>query len=296
MASAMSRNLVLAALLAVLAAPVAHAHGGHEFPHVNPMTTSPRPGGNESVELTFNEGMIDRQDPRFEAGSVFVLSARLGNGSGPVEVALRQGHVASLGATVAAWTVQGSGTNHVTVSFPAMDVYTLVFRNPGPGNASVTWFYDQSCNCAGKPIPVEVPEGLVVFNADVKKGSTWRATLPEPRALDISIALAKRVNDQGRWPQDFQVVQRSERAVTKDVGAGPVQVHELTWTADADARYYFFTQSTAVDTAKFDPRDPAGSVMITPLFEQLGQQKTPLGLEVPAGALLLALALAARRR
>jgi hypothetical protein len=149
---------------------------------------------------------------------------------------------------------------------------------------------------------VEVPHGFVIFNVDVKQGSTWNATFPEPKAYPLSIWLAKRTNDQGRWPQDFTVLQTSTQAVVRDVGDGPARLHEMTWTADADARYYFFAQAGDVDRSKIDTSSPEkflGSLMITPLYEQVSAKapsKTPLGLDVLALALVGGALLAARRR
>lgn len=286
---------VLALLL--LPAALAAAHGGNEAPHVNPFQVQLAPGGLQHIELTFTEG---GPDGRFGPGWVFVLNAAMPDGSAPMVVALRPGHLGGLGAEVAAWRL-GPGVQRVTGPMPAEDVYTLEFRHGGgPGNASLLFFYDQSCNCAAKPIPVEVPNGLVVFNADAKKGATWKATFPEPAVHHLKVTLAKRTAEASRWPEDFQVLQTSAAATVRDVGAGPARLHEVTWTADADTRYYFFVESVAADRAKFDASSPEramGSVMVTPLFEQLAAAAKPApGLEAAGGLAAVATAALAARR
>lgn len=281
-----------ALLVLLLLAPVAAAHGGHEAEHVNPARIDLAPGASNTTELTFTEGMGNGS---FEAGWVFVLNAILIPGSAPATVELHVGHEVALGRAVATFTVQAGPTQRFTAAMPETGVYSIVVRNPSVAqNTSLLYFFDQSCNCAGKPIPVELPAGLVLFNVDVPRPSTWKATFPEPPVHRLSVVLATRENPNSSWPQDFRVLQRSDQAVLRDVGAGPARLHELTWTADQPGRYYFFVQSAGIDLSKFDRADPVGSVMITPLYEQLKDtpKATPLGL----AALVVALGVGALAR
>ena len=274
------------ALLLLLAAPLAAGHGGGEFPHVNPLQVTLPPEGERLVELTFTEA---GPGGRFGAGWVFVLNALVAPGA-PMRVDLRPGHVDGLGEPVASWNFSAPGPQRVTTLMPVEDVYTLHFRHGGgAGNASLLFFYDQSCECAGKPIPVELPNGLVVFNLNATQGATYRATFFEPAAHTLRVALALRTDPRSHWPEDFAVLQSSQEAQVRDVGAGPVRQHELTWTADRTDRYYFFVEAVSTDRSKFDPRNPQAalaSVMVTPLFEQVSAPpKAAPGAE---GALLLA--------
>jgi MYXO-CTERM domain-containing protein len=294
------------ALLAVLAPlPFADAHGGGEFPHVNPFPVRLGPGEAQFLELTFEENMTKAAEGNhsFEAGWVFVLSAFLTSDSAPVQVALHPGHNLSRGPAVANWTLASHGTQVVTAGMPVTDVYTLELRHGGgPGRTNMTFFYDQSCECAGKPIPLEVPNGAVLFNVDVKQGQTWKATFPEPPAYDLSIVLAERTNPLSRWPQDFSVLGRSDQPVVRDVGAGPVRLHELGWTAQHDGAYYFLATAIGVHPERVDRTDMdrfLSSLYITPFYEQVGSapKAAPAGPELALGALALAaLAAVARRR
>lgn len=296
--------LALASL--VIAAPLAVAHGGGEFPHVNPLSVTLAPGQNRTLELTFEENMTRAAmgNKSFEAGWVFILNAVPQVGGAPMVVELRPGHNVNLGDAVATWTITAPAGNtslqattvHAAALMPVTDVYSLVFRHGGgTSNATLTFFYDQTCNCAGKPIPVEVPNGLVVFNADVKKGATWMASFPKPPVHDLKVTLATRSDLRSRWPEDFAVLQTKQDAVARDVA----RLYEVTWTAEQDGRHYFFVESTKQDLSKFNPRDPIAGVMVTPFFEQQGAaapQKTPLGAEVALLAVGLAAVVVGRRR
>jgi hypothetical protein len=291
----------LALLLALMLLPLAAAHEGHEAEHVNPIRIELAPGGEATREMTFTEGM---GNGTFEQGWIFTISGLVGAGSAPMHVELRRGHTVALGAAAAAWEFTQPATQTFTASFPATDVYTLAFHNNDTTrNATLLYFFDQSCNCAGKPIPVEVANGLVIFNVDVKRGATWMATFPEPRAYPITVALAEQTGSGGRWPQDFRVLQTSAQATTRDVGAGPVRLHEVQWTSPADERAYFFVTAGTVDLSRVDRSSAEaflGSLMITPYYEQVAST-TPKPTPAPE-APLLALAivvgslLTARRR
>lgn len=250
--------------------PSAEASHAMAFPHVNPRDVRLAPGASETVDLSFNEPLeVPPGTPEggFGADWVFIINARRGDASGPVEVALRRGHMDSPGATVVSWTVRSAGTEVLTARLPASDLYSLVFRNPSvERNASLVFVYDQACNCASKPIPVEVPGLTVIFNADARQGATWKATFPEPPVHALKVTLAKRTDNRSRWPEDFQVLLESPQGVRN---APRPPMHELTWTADETTRYYFFVQSTRQDLSKFDRSDPAASVMVSPSFEQL---------------------------
>lgn len=286
---AMRPRLVLAVLVALLAAPLAAAHEEGGIPHVNPFIGDLPVGEVESFSLAFEEGP-------FEAGWVFIVNAIVYNGTAAPNFTLRFDN-----ASVASWSAQpGAVTRHLTGRMPSSGLYGLDVTNPGPGTVKAGFFYDQSCNCAAKPIPVEIPNGLVVFNADAKQGATWKATFPEPAVHALKVTLATRTNERSQWPQDFRVLQTSTAPVVKDVGAGPARLHELTWTAERDDRFYFFVESTQANLSRFDTRSPqaaVASVMVTPFFEQLAAQPKPApGAEVALVVGALALLVVVERR
>jgi len=298
--AALAGLLCFALALPLLGSPSA-AHNGPGFPHVNPSTLSLAPGQEQRVELTFTEGDTGGN---FEAGWVFVLNLQLWNGSGPLDAVLQAGHAEHPNATAATWHFPGAGAQHVTAGMPATDVYTLTFRNPAAtgSNATFSFFYDQSCNCAAKPIPPtdlqgrSMPGGVVIFNADVKKGAQWDAQFFEPAVHTLRVDLAKRTNATSHWPEDFHILESSTQAKLVPPAA---RQHEFNWTADETTRYYFIVQSTAADLSRFDPADPGPGVMVIPNFEQVkagdADVKPSPGFEVAAMALALAGALALTR-
>jgi hypothetical protein len=294
--------LAALAMLALALAPPAGAHGPASFPHVNPLPVTLAPGEQKAVDIAFDEEMADgtMANGTFQQGWVFLLNAKVADGSGPVDAALRLGHQEALRDVVANWTVAAGPTQHLSARMPATDFYVLTLRNPGAANASITFFYDQSCNCAGKPVPTEVPDGIVVFNVDLKQGRSVDAVIPEPPALRLKVDAALLASPRARWPDDFRVLASSAAPRTTAEGA---RVHEFHLAAEQDERIYFFAEATGVDAAKLDRSSPeryVASLTITPYYDT-GQakavDKTPLGAEVPLAALALAaLAGAAARR
>lgn len=282
--------VAFAVLVPALPPAASHSGGAHALPHVNPQGGWLNATETETYDLFFAESPTGF----FDAGWVFVVNGIVYEGNAtPAMSLLFQNR------TVATWAIApGKVTRQLTGLMPETGLYQLQLRNPGPGRVHVGFFYDQSCNCAAKPIPVEVPNGMVIFNADAQKGSTWRATFSEPAVHRLRLDLATRTDERSRWPGDFRVLQ-SSTAAASPASAPNARLHELTWTADATARYYVFVQSVAADYGKFDTSSPeraVGSVMVTPLFEQTGT--APKGAPSIEAALMVVtmagLALAAR--
>lgn len=260
------------------------------FPHVNPRPVSLAEGGNESVPISYTPN-----SPDFHAGWAVVVNAVVTDGSAAPSVELVQN-----GTVAASWTVEPDGrTHHLWGAFAETGQAELRFSNPGPGPVNLTFFYDMSCECIGKPIPVEVPDGMVVFNVRPGEGETWRATFPEPNVHRLHVWLATRTDDRSVWPDDFEVLQVSRDPIEQD----GERFHVFQWTAEETGTYYFVMQSVAIDESLFDDRDVAAVYTVQPSFTEVtgdggaSGPSTPLGLDVVvAGLVLAALGLGGRGR
>lgn len=284
--------LLLSSLLA--AAPAARAHGdeheGAGVPHVNPRYVDLAEGGNESIHIAYT-----RDSPDFQAGWAVVVNAVVTGGSATPPIELVQN-----GTVAASWTVPPDGrTHHLWGAFAETGEAEFRISNPGPGPVNLTFFYDMSCACIGKPIPVEVAHGMVVFNVNVQAGQTWRATFPEPNVHRLNVWLATRTDDRSHFPEDFEVLQVSRDPIEQD----GERFHVFQWTAEQTGRYYFVMRSVAIDETVYDDRNVAATVYVVPSFTEVtgdsgaGGPSTPLGLDVVvAGLVLAALGLAGRHR
>jgi hypothetical protein len=273
------RALAAAALLLLAAAPLAEANHPQAFPHVNPLRLSLQPDPPQVIDMEFEGGS-------FEEGWVFLLNGFVQPGSAPAVIELRKGNASALGEAVHTFRFTETTTQQLTTRIPAQGVYALSAHSEGPGASNLTFFYDQSCNCAGKPIPYEVPQGLVVFNVDLKQGQRLYALIPEPSALTLNVTLHTLGNPRAQWPDDFPLVARSSTARVTDEGA---RILEFNLIAMQDGRYYFFAEAARADPSKIDPANPAASLFITPYYEQGPAPGPPAKTPWPAALGILAL-------
>jgi hypothetical protein len=256
-------RIAMVALLCMLLAPgFASAHEGHGVPHVNPVPVQLEAGQTWRSELQFIEG---NGSGDFERNAIFLLSI-VAPASGSLDAALHKGHEDALGPAAARWTVCCAGQTIILGTvLPEDGRYTLALRNNGSQNATTLFFYDQSCNCAGKPIPAEVAQGAVIFNADAHLAGWLNATIFEPPALRAKIRVGT-FPAQGSWPQDFREVARSDAG--QPVAGAQSRAHSFNLTTQPGTRFYFVTEGISADAGRIDPRNPAGSLMLTPLFEE----------------------------
>ncbi|MBW3582922.1 MAG: hypothetical protein KY455_07475 [Euryarchaeota archaeon] len=260
----LSLSVLLAVSLALGSASSVSAHEGgvHGFPHVNPYTKTLAPDERQSLPLTFEEG-------EFAAGWVFLVNIRIDNGTGPLRVELFEAQGSP--APALSWDVAAvEGMQTFSGALPSDGMYTLSIVNKGPDNATFSLYYDQSCNCAQKPVPVETPAGVVVFQVDPTKGDSWNAAILEPDAYDLMIHLALRTDDRSVWPDDFQILETSETTVADPSGR---EAHVFDFTAKETERHYFFVEVVGFDPGAVPERSEPGfiaSLMIVPIFEQTG--------------------------
>ncbi|MBW3583685.1 MAG: hypothetical protein KY455_11355 [Euryarchaeota archaeon] len=261
---------LLSFFLVLLVVPNASAHGeATHIPHVNPLFFELEPGERETQDLAFDEG-------EFQKGWVFLVNAVVTNGAGPIQVDL----VSESDETVLTWTLPADGTlQTLSGSLPETGFFLLSLMNEGDDIARVSLYYDQSCNCAQKPVPAEIPGGLVVFQVDPHEGDDWEAVILEPPAYDLKVHLALRVDhERGVWPDDFEILETSDTTTSDPSGR---DAHHFAFTADRAARFYFFAEVVGFHPEGVD-RTTQGSffasVTIVPLFELTGSTKEASGM------------------
>ncbi|MHB8606022.1 MAG: hypothetical protein ACYDCK_12285 [Thermoplasmatota archaeon] len=274
--SRISAAACVLALVAIAAMPMSDAHL-MQLDHVNPVFGSLAPGANDTDFVRPNNESL-------EAGWEFVVAAIVDNAT--LEIRL----VAPSHRVVANWSVEPGATARESTSLPETGNYSLTFHNPGTRAIRYIYYYDQSCNCIGKPVPIEIPHGIVVFNVDPPRGKSLDALFPEPPAMTMKVTAATRVNASGVWPRDFQIVAESDTPnAPQDPKAPPARVHELKIAPTALVRYYFFVEPLAFDRAKFASAD---DVLVTPDYTLAEVAKSPVPAVGASVTLAVALALA----
>lgn len=256
--------------------------------HVNPRRLALDPGEEAVYDLVFEGGP-------FTGGWLFLFNAK--DVQGAVDVTFSYLEEDGSEREIHTWRYADNEYRLESTQMPWDGFYRLRVENLGDDEARVVFFYDQACNCAAKPIPVELPQGMVVFNVDVQKGSTWRATVEEPPAHQLRMLLAFRLDDRSIFPEDFGQVAESINASVVD----GKRVHVIEWEARETGRYYLFADPLRTDPDEIDTSDPPGSivrsVMIVPRFERIAapEEAPGPGVATVAGLAVL-LALVVRRR
>lgn len=149
----------------------------------------------------------------------------------------------------------------------------LVLTNTGNETVRYAFYYDQSCNCAGKLIPLA--GGFVLFNYDLPADTDvdLRFPLIETWELKGQVAWHDPDTPTAAWPHDFEIIKEGSFA-----GKGWI---DLSFRTDQRGTYYVFLE--ALQGAS--PKDP---VSLTPDMQVHGAPMAEA-----SGAPLLALPLAA---
>ena len=216
---------VLAIAVVSLALPAA-GHGDHPgaLRHIAVDQGTLGPGATDRIPIVWFDAN------RLEAGWAFFVILSVENTSEALDVALE-----SNGTRVMSWSAAPGGTRVLSTMLPETADYTLVLQNPGNATATYGFYFDQSCECAGKVIPTGIPGGIVVFNVDASPGERIVVGVPEPPAVSLHVRAARLADDRARYPDDFVTLAES--------ADGPV--HYLAFDAPGRERYYIFLESTA---------------------------------------------------
>jgi hypothetical protein len=190
-------------------------------------------------------------------------------------------NVSTDGETRHQWTWSGNRYSSNSTRLDRSGDYELRLFNPGGETVRYGFYFDQSCNCAAKLIPLN--GGFVLFNYDLPADREVRLGFPTIEGWHLRGSLALLRNSSGEWPQDFSILQTAEQQ-----GKGWLQF-EFETTA-AETHYVFIEALSGVTTG---PNGQPRPVELTPLLE-VAAAKTP-GLGALAIVGLLAVAAVWRR-
>lgn len=155
------------------------------------------------------------------------------------------------GTVVDQWTWAPGAYSKNTTRLPATGDYNLTVWNPGPESTKYAFYFDQSCNCQMKVIPL--PGGFVLFTYDFPASREAFAGFPTLPGWHVRGAVATlREGTQGRWPQDFDVLVEKE---ARDRGW-----INFTFQTPTTTRYYVFMEAPAAASLE-------NPVTLTPLVE-----------------------------
>jgi len=196
--------------------------------------------------------------------------------------------------TLAAWDMDGVATP--TLQMPVSGFPDLVLNNTGTEPARFRLYFDQTCDCTFKGVPV--PSGPLWFNADAKAGDTVRfdfrfaattIALQEPEVPETITVRTARVVPGADGNQELSVTQstfhpRTEASCQPDA-LRFVGCQSVSFTATEDGTQYLWMW------VEHDG-DPAWLVQVSPVLTV--DKEAPAA---PVALLLLALvALTASRR
>lgn len=229
---------------------------------------------------------LDFEGGPLHGGWVFLLVAK-------VFGAPLQATLSVEGASAASWTIPTAAETRWagTTVLPRDGVYELSLTNSGAVNASFAIYFDQSCNCVGKFIPAEIPDGMIIFNKDVTGPGTVFAQFNEPKAMRVRVTAALLVNSRGLWPADFAVLAVSNAPVQRQVKPElpPVWLHELRVEVDRPTRVYYILEGISFDATKYSgPQD----LFVTPFYEASARADSGLSPWILAAVLAVFVAFA----
>lgn len=146
------------------------------------------------------------------------------------------------------------GTNFNTTRLQHDDYVDVQIHNPTNQTVRAGFYFDQSCNCAGKTIPL--PGGTVFFDYEFPERSRVKVQVPILEGWGVEAAVAT-TEARGRyWPDDFAIL------LTKSQSTPGMMRLEFQ-TAKADTYYVVFTATQGV----VFPPQPGMDFELTPLVD-----------------------------
>jgi hypothetical protein len=218
--------VALALLLAMIGAGPARAEEGG-VDHVTLMEGQLAPGASRVYRLKFGEGDLRR-------GWLFALVGQVRAGAAELTLLDPAGQPAGQWRWEAADTSRWDG-----IAIPRDGEYRLRVASVGAAELRYSLYYDQSCFCAGKKLPLE--GGVVIFQASAAAGSPVEAFLLTEGDLETSVQVAYRTGAAGHWPADYRVLPVEPQLDTR--GDSSSRQESLAFTAESPDPYYLIVQS-----------------------------------------------------
>lgn len=259
-------------------APTGSAHMGHcegsedELCHISVTVQDLAPGQEHTYKLH-----SERVGGDFPEGWIVTAFGGI-QGNGAVIVNLTTGN-----ETLQQWTWTAGGFHSNSTRIERTGHYELRLRNTGAETVRYGFYYDQSCNCAYKVIPL--PGGFVLFNYDLPAGRDVSVGFPTIEGWHVRAKLAKLTNDSGEWPRDYDVLWTAEQ---KNKGW-----LYLNFTSGFQGTHYVFVE--ALEGVATNPDGSPRPVELTPLLV-VSEEKTPTPTILVVAAFALVALLIGRRR
>jgi hypothetical protein len=224
----MKQMRCLAALLALgLMIGVAPAGAADGVDHVTLIEGQLAPGAARVYDLKFGEGPLRR-------GWLFGLVGQVHAGVADLTLLDPGGQPAAQWRWDATAQPRWDG-----LTLPSDGDYRLSVASAGEQALRYTFYYDQSCFCAGKKMPIE--GGVVIFQGSAPAGTPVEAWLGMDSSVETSVQVAYLAAPAGRWPADYQQLDVAPSVDTQDDGRF-TQV-SLAFTAVSPEPYYIIVQS-----------------------------------------------------
>jgi hypothetical protein len=222
------RRFLIAALALLLFGGAALAHAEENgVDHVTLMEGELAPGALRVYRVKFGEGDLRR-------GWLFALVGQVR--AGAAELTLLD----PTGQPAAQWRWEATDTPRWDgIAIPRDGEYRLRVASVGAATLRYVLYYDQSCFCAGKKLPLE--GGVVIFQGSAAPGSPVEAWLATEGAMETSIQVAYRSAPAGRWPVDYRLLPVVPRLDTR--GNDSFRQESLAFTAESPDPYYLIVQS-----------------------------------------------------
>jgi hypothetical protein len=273
------RFIAVLALLALFGVGLARAQESG-VDHVTLMEGELAPGASRVYRLKFGEGDLRR-------GWLFALVGQVR--AGAAELTLLD----PTGQPAAQWRWEPTDMPRWEgIAIPRDGEYRLRVASADAAPLRYSLYYDQSCFCAGKKLPLE--GGVVIFQGSAAPGSPVEAWLATEDGVEISVQVAYRSEPSGRWPADYRVLSVTSRLDTR--GDGSFRQESLAFTAESPDPYYLIVQGRkgtggiSFLAQEGDPGGTAGLVQVAPA----GQGWLLWIAAAAAGVAVVALGLAAR--
>jgi hypothetical protein len=125
------------------------------------------------------------------------------------------------------------------IAIPRDGAYSLRVASGGSAELRYTLYYDQSCFCAGKKVPLE--GGVVIFQGSASAGAPVEAWLAMDKGMQTHVQLAYRSAPAGRWPDDYRLLPIQPHIDTQDTDT--YRQESIAFTAASADPYYLIVQS-----------------------------------------------------
>jgi hypothetical protein len=199
---------------------------GSGVDHVTLMEGELAPGTSRVYRLKFGEGDLRR-------GWLFALVGQVRAGTADITLL----DPASQPAAQWRWDAMDA-PRWDGVAIPRDGEYRLRVASAGTATLRYTLYYDQSCFCAGKKLPLE--GGVVIFQGSAAPGAQVEAWLATEGGLETSTQVAYRSRPAGRWPDDYRLLPVVPHLDTP--GGDSFRQESLSFTAESSDPYYVIVQ------------------------------------------------------